>query len=173
MKFKNLYIITLLLSFGFLSACEKDAPEVEYTATYPVSGEWWVKYEVETSPGVFQDIHGWDYSQLLTFNTAANLPTEIWITDNGHFRAASHFKVKPTLNMQDLTFSGTDLANAAAATNKITITDGKVLTGAGRSSTGVVTDSIHFRIAFGNETVPGRVYRVSGHRRTGFLEDEH
>lgn len=172
MKFKLLYFVALFFSFGILSSCEKDAPEVEYTATYPVSGEWWVTYKVETSPGVFEDVYHVGYTPLLTYNTAANKPTEIWVDDEGNFW---NYKVKSSLDMNQLSFGVNEAPNKALDGDEpyditVSIKDGKVFKNGGLSKTKVKTDSIYFKIEFSD--APGDVYHVSGHRRTGFLEDD-
>jgi hypothetical protein len=54
------------------------------------------------------------------------------------------------------------------------VQQGKVLLKEGRSTSGVVTDSIYFEVSFDDDTPAyGTTYIVSGVRRTGFLEDEH
>lgn len=54
----------------------------------------------------------------------------------------------------------------------ITITDGKILKGGSVPASGTTTDSIVFFLKLGNDPA-NRTYRVSGYRRTGFVEDEH
>ncbi len=173
MRNKFLYLLVVLFSVGALSSCEKDAPEVKYTATYPVSGEWWVTYKVETSPGVFEDIYHTGYTPLLTYNTAANKPDEIWVDDQGNFW---NYKVKSGLNIGSRSFSVKEALNLALDSEgkpyniKVNITDGKVIKDGGLSKTKIKTDSIYFKAEFSDE--PGTVYHVSGHRRTGFPEDQ-
>lgn len=173
MKIKYLYNLAFILCAGLLFSCEKDEPEVQYTATYPVSGEWWVTNKVETSPGVFEDVYSLGHTPLLTSNTAANTANEIWISDEGNFW---NYKIKAGVQIDNRTFSvlnavNTTLDNEGEPYNiKVTITDGKVIEKGGLSRSKVQTDSIYFRATF--EDDPGVIYHVSGHRRTGFLEDE-
>ena len=173
MKFKNIFMVGCLFAAGFLTSCERDEPEMKKTEALPLAGEWWVKYEVETSPGVFEDIYHFGYSAILTSNTAANTKNEIWVSDEGHFW---NYKVKANADADNRTFSITDAISIAKNSNgtpydiKVNITDGKVIKDGGRSATGVTTDSIMFNIEF--EDDPGTIYRASGHKRTGFLEDE-
>ena len=176
MKIKYSLVLTMLLSLGFLSSCDKDDdPEVENMATYPVSGDWYVNYEVETSPGVFEDIYGVGPTHLLVYNTAANTPDEIWIDDQGNFW---NYKVKTGVNMQDLTFSANEAVSASMQKNqagdmvpydiKVNITDGKVFKDATKAH-GVQIDSIYFNVSFEDDAEPfGTVYRVTCHRSTGF-----
>jgi hypothetical protein len=167
MKLTYIFILALLAACS-LTACERDEPEVKYTATYPVSGEWWVTYKVETSPGVFEDIYEVGYTELLTFNTASNTADSIWVSDEGHFW---DFKVKSGLNMSNYSFAVADQKSVVPDYDiKVNITEGKVLQGVGLSRSGVKTDSIYFKVQF--EDDPDNTYIVSGHRRTGFLEDD-
>jgi hypothetical protein len=112
---------------------------------------------------------------MMTYNTAANTD-EIWIDDLGHF---GPFKIKSAAQVTDLSFSSASSTSVVPYDEdedenplylEVKLTNGKVLTGQGFSISGVETDSIHMEIEV--DADPGTLYRVSGHRRTGFLEDE-
>lgn len=166
---KNIYIISLFLALGFTTACEKDDPEIQNTATYPVSGEWWVTYQVRDAQGQLEDVGG-GYHHFLTFNTASNKADSIWVSDAGEFW---DFQVKAGLNLANRTFAVNEGQNISYD-SKVRINNGKVLLGQGRSTSGVVTDSLYLEAAFDDDEEPfGTTYIISGHRRTGFLEDEH
>src|SRR6478736_5306949 len=125
MKLKILSLIALLFSASVFTACQKDDPDVEVTATAPVSGEWFVKYELETSPGVFEDQSG--YVKLLTSNTSDNSATTMWVGDifiNPRLLDASSastrgtfwtYMVKANVNLNDLTFNADDKSIAEFA----------------------------------------------------------
>ena len=51
------------------------------------------------------------------------------------------------------------------------VADGKVLPLGGKSKSGVVVDSIFMHVEFSDD--PGTIYTISGHQRSGFLEDEY
>jgi hypothetical protein len=147
-------------------SCQEDL-EPGGTKVQDLAGEWWVKYEVETSPGVYEDVGG-GYYKMMTYNTAADVE-EIWIDDLEHFW---EYKVKAPVDLTAKTFAVNQAANASYE-SAVTIENGVVVTGGGRSVSGVQTDSIHFVASFDDDDVAfGTKYRVSGHRRTGFLEDE-
>ena len=140
-----------------------------------VSGEWWVRY---TLNGVEQK----GYVKLITSNTAADDGKSIWIDDQGKFWT---YKVKCPVNMNSMTFSGDQLISAAISNGSlydigVTVADGKVIKKGGFSTSGVVTDSIYFKVSFeddvdenGDPAPYSNIYEVSGVRRTGFVEDEH
>jgi hypothetical protein len=80
-------------------------------------------------------------------------------------------------NAGDLTFSVTDEPNFNDALDDdgvplttFSITEGKVMKNAAHSISGAVTDSIYFKGTFSYD--PETVIIFSGHKRTGFEEDE-
>lgn len=164
---KKIAIYTLLVCISLLwIGCQED-PEPGGTATQDVAGEWWVRiYIGGTDEG---DIVV-DYVKMMTFNTSSNSPDSLWIYDVDNFW---EFQVKAGYDKANKTFSVSQGANATYD-SEVTITDGKVLLGQGKSSSGVKTDSIHFVASFSDDaTAYGTEYIIAGHRRTGLLEDEH
>ncbi|MBW8334916.1 MAG: hypothetical protein K0M40_23060 [Prolixibacteraceae bacterium] len=153
-----LYTIGLLL-FSVMS-CTEEA-EVWDSSTLDFAGEWWAEGSL--------DGNGYGMTEHQTFNTAADDGSEMWITDGGHFW---DYKVKCPINKTDLTFGGTDLINAVEGYDiKISITDGKILKNAAHSTSGVVVDSIYYKIEFEDDL--GTIYEVKGLRKTGFAEDNY
>ena len=152
-----LYITFLALIF---SACDiKEDYVVEKSKVVDAAGQWWVNYKTT----------GYEsgYLALKTYNTSADDGKEFWITDDGEFW---DFKVKCPINIDAMTFSGKDLANTSYDI-KVQVVNGKIIKNGGKSTSGVVVDSIYFELEF--EDDPGTIYKAGGHRRTGFLEDEH
>lgn len=168
MIMKNILKFLGIAAVAALAVSCQQEPDPGGTQVQDMAGEWWVHYEVETSPGTFEDVVG-GYVKLMTFNTASNSDT-IWITDLDHFW---EFQVKAAASPSTKEFSITEETEIVHGAD-VTIEDGKVLTGKGKSISGVTTDSIHFVVSFSDEIpVPYETkFRVSGHRRTGFLEDE-
>ncbi len=71
-----------------------------------------------------------------------------------------------------MTFAGQDLINAVEDYDiAIQVMNGKIILDGGKSTSGLVTDSIYFELEF--EDDPGTIYTAAGVRRTGYLEDEH
>jgi hypothetical protein len=156
---KYLIFIVVVLGMSFAS-CDKKAEYIEIDSkVVDAAGEWWVKFsksDYETG-----------YLKVLTFNTAADLPTEMWIWDNGNWKG---LKFKCPVNISDLTFSGNNLVNNISSV-KITVKNGKIIKDGGLSTSGMMTDKISFEIELSSE--PGVTYRAEGTRKTGFVEDEH
>jgi len=169
MKLRYTFLFTMLLSLGVLTACDDDDdPAIDYTATYPISGDWTVTYSVEDGAGGFEPLV--EGAELLIYNTAANTANEVWVDDHGNFW---DFKVKTGANVQNRTFGGEALQNVSYE-SQVTITDGQVFLN-GTESNGLQRDSIYFRVSFdddqdanGDPDPYGTVYHVYGHRSTGF-----
>ncbi|MDP4197227.1 MAG: lipid-binding protein [Bacteroidota bacterium] len=149
--------------------------DTQYSPTYPVSGEWWVN--VKLADGT--DIMG-GYSKVLTYNTAANTPDSIWVTDvtSSDGSAPGNFwtyKCKAACHMADNTFSLPQGTSVISGYNiGIKITNGKVIKNGAVSPSGAKTDSIYYEIAFQDDTPSyGTKYICSGYRRTGFQADDH
>jgi hypothetical protein len=163
------YIGYMLLSCLALVqiACQED-PAPGGTVAEKAAGEWWVKFYMDDGTGNLELLDA-GYYKAMTFNTAANNDS-IWVTDMGNFW---DFQVKARFNKSNNTFEVSEGTNVSYE-SEVTITDGKVLLGQGRSSSGVKTDSIYFVTSFSDDDPAyGAEYIIAGHRRTGFLEDEH
>ena len=155
----------------FVSCDEGGEPDPGATATVEMAGDWYVKLLVN---GI--DIYGIGYYQFSTYNTAANNGTEMWFDDHELWPS----KVKASINLSSLTFSGADLENEyyytpSGSTTKVypkaTITNGQIYKGGAVAPSGTVVDSITFDVEYSDD--PGTIYQVAGYKRTGFLEDEH
>lgn len=155
---KNLiYIALFALVF---SACDlKDEYVVEKSKVVEAAGQWWIKYSTDGYESA--------YIKTNTFNTAADDGKEFWITDNGDWW---DYKIKCPIDINALTFAGKDMPNEAYDI-KVQLKNGKIIKNGGKSTSGVVVDSIYFELEFEDE--PGVIYKAAGVRRTGFLEDEH
>lgn len=171
---KKLTIYTLLISVSLFWVGCQDDPEPGGTATQDVAGEWWVTYYLDDGSGNLIDISG-GYLKAMTFNTAANTANSLWVSDLGNFW---DFQVKVDYDASAKSFAVSEGQNVSYD-SEVTIEDGHVLLGQGLSTSGVKTDSIYFVASFSDETTAGNPTPyatkiiVAGHRRTGFLEDEH
>ena len=77
-----------------------------------------------------------------------------------------------TVNLADGTFSATNADNANDPGTKVTITNGKIEKGAGLSKAGHKVDKITFTAHFSYDPAGYNIIHT-GHKRTGFLEDEY
>ena len=75
------YIILFLLatvSFTF-TACDNET-EPGGTAVEKMAGTWYVTWEQKNAQGEWEDVLGGTV-ELNTYNTAANVPTEMWLKE--------------------------------------------------------------------------------------------
>ena len=166
MKLK-IYFHTFFLLTLVLVSCEDDGYEDfenEKTRVQPLSGEWWiVGYAPDGTPAFAGDYNLWS-----TYNTAQNNDS-MWIDDHGSF---FELKTKVLANVEALTFTGAPNSPELITGGTVTVSNGKILPGQGRSAvTNTPVDSIYFEAEFDWE--PGVIYTFGGHERTGFLEDEN
>jgi hypothetical protein len=165
---KKLALI-LAVAVTALTACEKEMPEVGGTGAEKVANEWWVQFTLEGNAvknGFFK---------IATYNTASSQDS-IWVDDLKH---SFGFKSKARVDLNNLTFAAPNVQNtyfdpakpATYPATTVSITNGKVLPGAGHSRTGNTTDSIYLEVEFSDK--PGAKYVLSGHARTAFAEDEY
>jgi predicted small secreted protein len=163
------YLILLFAALAFtLTSCEKDT-EPGGTAVQDMAGDWWVTYQYEASPGVWKAAKAGHFL-FTTYNTAANLPTEMWVNDGKKFW---DFSCHVDVDYAAKTFSTKGLVDNASYASKLSITDGKILKGAAKTPSGMPADSIVFLVKFSDDDPPAATtYKVSGFRRTGFEQDD-
>jgi hypothetical protein len=175
---KILYFAALLFCAG-LTSCEKD--EIGGTATEATAGNWYVTVDAADESGNvvpgLEDPFGLGRIHMITNNTAANLPTEMVVSDLGAFW---DFKVKVNCDQNALTFQ----TNTSEKNNlvpgyediNVTISGGKILPKAGRQNNGSPADSIVFYVSFSDDGNPAKNgyknYRVSGIRYSGLEEND-
>src|ERR1035437_591763 len=154
-------IIFIAIVLFAMAGCEKSFVPGG-TSAQKVANEWWVDYYVN---GVDQ----YKTVKLSTYNTAANNDS-IWIDDFGTFWDV---KFRAKYNADSLAFHVTGSANDYYQ-SAVTVTKGKIMTKAAHSPTGVVTDSICFKIQYSDDATPyGTTYEVKGYARTGWAADDH
>ncbi|HEX5172034.1 MAG TPA: lipid-binding protein [Cyclobacteriaceae bacterium] len=173
---KNISIILFAFLFA-LASCDEDDPNVKETTTKDFAGEWWVTYSVDG------DDVGGGHSEIITSNSAANIATEIIVSDYVSPTATSgnfwSYKVKAQTDPTNKSFSANEVISSALYDGDpydigVNILNGKIFPEGGHSKTGVVVDSIYFEIQFEDDSTPyGTTYVVSGHKRTGFTADDY
>jgi len=155
--YKKFVFIAIVL-FTIVS-CEKSfVPGA--TKSKDVANEWWADLYVDGAA-----YYGTP-SKIMTYNTVADNDS-IWVDDGGNLW---DFKVKAKFDAKALTFQTTDAQNENYDIT-VTITDGKIMPKAAKSTTGVVTDSIYFKVVFSDD--PTNTYEIRGTGRTMWAEDDH
>lgn len=177
----NRYIINKVALFvmatTLFSSCDKvEDITIEGTLVESMSGDWYIqRYKKDSAPSG-------DYVLISTYNTASN-GKEMWIDDGAH---DYEYKFKIPVNIDALTFSGTDIESSIDHDDKpetpnyditVTVSNGKVTLNDTETLGGNMVNGISFDITFSDDTpTPAGilpVHTVKGYKRTGFLEDEH
>ena len=161
-------IVTLIAACALLAlsaSCEKFDPG--QTATQNLAGNWICTVYVP-------DGDGWapyTGAEIITYNTAANLPTEIWVDDAEAFWGTL-CKIAASNDERTFGAAGVEVLDNYNGVGQM-IWGGKITeNGAKAPGTGTVVDKIEFFIAFADDEEPyAAPYYVVGYRRTGFPED--
>lgn len=164
---KKIFLIYALMAGMVLSACDSDQ-DPGGNSLVLMSNEWWAQIYVPDGNGGLIDI-GEGYQHLLTSNTASASADSLFVDD---FDGLLELKAKVACDAGTLTFHNDDEPVEERYTGGwVVINNGKILQNKGKSTSGVVVDSIYFEAEF--DWDPGQVYVLAGHARTGFAEDEH
>jgi uncharacterized protein YciU (UPF0263 family) len=162
---KKIFLAITAVSMLFAS-CTKDEPGG--TATEALAGEWYVTVNVLLDGELYEDPYGYGNIHISTYNTAANLPTLMYVDDMANFW---DFKVRANCDVNSLTFSTSDFAENESYTCGVKITDGKILLNAATTPSGMPADSIVFNVQFDDDD-NAYTYQFTGYRYTGLVGDE-
>ena len=163
------YILFIAVFVFALQSCEKEF-DPGGTLVEKMAGDWYCELQFEDDGEWINllSLYGYDYFKMTTYNTAAN-NNEMFIDDGDELWP---FKGKVTCDVANMTFNtgGKQVENLYDEDIPFEVMNGKVLLGAAHSVAGHVTDSIYLEIEFDDD--PGEIYRIVGHRRTGFTDDD-
>ena len=162
---KVLYLATMLLCMA-ITSCQKE--DIGGTATESLAGQWYVQANMVNADGsVIEDPYGLGRFQILTYNTSANTPNEIWVDDIKNFW---NFKVKANGDINTLTFGAVNAENQRGDEITINITNGKIIKNGGMQNNGSPADYITMDVEFSDD--PGTIYRLEGVRYSGLAEND-
>ncbi|MDO5442804.1 MAG: lipid-binding protein [Bacteroidia bacterium] len=170
MKKLILFALAALAALSFAS-CEKIGPEM--TETADMAGQWYVQVDGAYNDGSedWEDPFGMGRFIILTYNTAANKATEMFVNDLGTFW---DFAVKVSCDPVAKTFSVSDGENLSYE-SRVTITDGKIVENGTTTPSGMPADYIEFYVVFDDDDYIPDYYdklKFSGWRYTGFVNDD-
>lgn len=164
-KILNTLLIACTL-IGFAS-CSKEP--IGGTEVQDMCGEWIVMVDAVDANGnvVYEDPYGVGMFPLYTYNTNANLPTEMYVDDDGYFW---DFRVIVDVNYAAKTFQVFEAEDDYNGIS-VDIVDGKVVKDGTLSPAGYVADAISFLVAFEDDEDLADGYWdylwIHGYRRTG------
>lgn len=167
------YSLILIGIFAlFFTSCEfldglddyKD-PDVQYTATYPLNGEWYVHLDrlsgadpnSDAAADWTLDPYGAGYTKIFLYNTASNRSDSIWIDDLEFWPTKSKILCNPESRTFTNIVGAPNLYEPLAA---LTVVRGGVYLKGATTSAGNVADSINVVLSWANN--PGVYWRYTG-----------
>ena len=171
MKKYIIHIAAAAFALMGLSACDVETNEKPGgTEVEQMAGFWDVRvHEVNADGTLTPNVFGGSTYNLQTYNTVENTADKMWVNVSVG-KQWSLLLVTP-INYGTRTFACQNVKavyNSDDAGATVSITDGKVLEGQGHNLHNMPTDSIVFNVQL--STYPGKTYRVTGTRRSGFTE---
>lgn len=165
---RYLYTIWCALIALALNSCSQDEPEM--TATVALAGQWYVTVDIADANGTVIEEDPYEMGRMmhLTFNTAANVPTEMFVSDNATFW---DYQVRVNCDVNALTFQTADWAENLSYDCQVKIWNGKVVKNGGKQNNGSPADTIEYLIQFSDDEY-AIVYKVSGIRYSGLVEND-
>ena len=176
MKFiKNIMWAVLAL---LAVSCSNEKYEIEYTAIAPMGGQYRIiSLTDETGAELKSKVSSSDRYVFLS-NTVLDESDKCWVRIGRYSYSASNFasingKVSCNVtNRANMTFSGSAVenlaGNVASSTSTFTV-EGVVVEDGVKCPSGEVTESI--TLTFTNSKFPGKTYKVTGWKYTGWPED--
>lgn len=177
---KVLFFAALLFCVTFASCSKED---IGGTATESMAGDWYVTVEAVAEDGtVIDDNFNGVRVHMLTYNTAENVATSMYIDDLGiEVGEFLGMKAKITCDPAAMTFASNGTVENETSHNKnvsdqLQIMDGKILLKAGRQNNGSVADSIDFYMQYTDDKLAKEYgyskYHIHGVRYSGLVENE-
>lgn len=160
-----------LLGSSVFVSCDTETDEpAGGTAVEEMAGTWDVKVDAIDDNGevLYDDPYGLGTITVTTYNTAANVDTEMWLQDAGFWGV----KMKVVVDYKAKTFSApanTSYNPTNAEAGNVELLEGKVLLGQGKNLHGLPCDSICYNVKFDDDNYKF-TYRISGVRHSGFYE---
>lgn len=161
--------IIAIIAFSLVALVSCNKFQVENTATVNLAGNWVCTVYGDDGNGNWAILGG---AEFLTYNTVANVPTEIWITDQKGFWE-TFCKIDANNGAFSFGKEGKEYLDNYNGVGQM-IWGGKVTNGGAKApGTKSTVDKIEFFIAFSDDNTPYcSPYYVAGYRRTGFPEDD-
>lgn len=170
---KKLLLLALAAAPFAITSCTKDEGTTETPNTVNLAKHWFVRVQGPSSTS--------NYSLFSTRTTYLTETTDTFGTQQQRMLADTitiddHNLLVPTLRsnvriaVASRTFGEGTYKNWADTSNKFILKEGKIIRLGGRSKSGITVDSIYIKYAF--QSAPAVEYILSGHERTGLLQDE-
>lgn len=174
---KIVYIAASLLLCLTVFSCSKE--DIGGTATESMAGDWYVICDaVDENGQVVEEDFNEGYFHILTYNTAENVPTKLYVDDEENMLG---LKVVATADMNAMTFSTPDTLDvecgyASYVNGRAIVTNGKIIKNGGHQKNGSVADSISFYVEYSMDELAAnydyKKYHFHGIRYSGLVEND-
>jgi hypothetical protein len=154
-----------LFAIGIISACDTYPKyEIEYTATYPLNGEYYVRHY---SNAVVM-VNSVSSYKMTIYNTANAGKDSIWVDSRVANKGATFyiFKIEAKADVDNRVFDQSNAVDVADNTQTVTLSDTKIYT-----NTWPAHDSIYMKVKIhkvAGAVVSDTSFVIAGHRKTGF-----
>ena len=173
---KVLYFAALLFCAG-LASCEKD--EIGGTATESMAGDWYVTVDCIDKAGnvAIEDFNEGRF-HVLTYNSAENVGNKLYVDDLYNLLG---MKALAICDQNAMTFATPDTVDNISAHSKyvsdrVIVTNGKIIKNGGRQNNGSVADSISFYFEYTEDAYADayeyKKYHIHGVRYSGLEEND-
>lgn len=173
---KKVLMILGIVASALMISCQKDP--IENTATMATAGQWYVQMDAVDASGNlpdadYADFFGLGNVMILTYNTAANTPDEMLVSDLGELW---DFVIKVKCDQNALTFGNTAEVENLSYESNVLLTNGKITIDGATTPSGMKADAIVFEVSFDDDPYPAAYgydhYKVHGYRYTGLANDD-
>lgn len=163
---KTILLIMIGVALVF-AACEKEEFIPEQNTT-TLAKTWFVKMQGSASSyTVFstRSTYYYDTARIAYFQHTDT----IQLDDHNFLNPTMRANVR--VDITTLSFGAGTYFNYNNNSDSVILKEGKIVIHGGRSKSGKTVDSIYFRYAL--KSAPATDHIISGHSRTGFMEDEY
>lgn len=171
---KKLLILVVALAPFLIISCSKDEGAADSPNTVNLAKHWFVRVQGPSSTSnysLFSTRTTFITEVTDTFGTQTQRMLKDTITLDDHNLLSPTLRANVRINVLARTFGEGTYKNWNDTSNKLILKEGKIIRSGGKSRTGKTVDSIYLKYSF--QSAPGTDYILTGHERTGILEDEH
>ena len=174
---KFVYIICSLLAGVVFTSCEKD--EIGGTATESMAGDWYVIVDCidENGDVAIEDFNDGRF-HVFTYNSADNTANKLFVDDQLNLLG---MKALTICDQNNMTFATPDTVDNVTShsqyvSDRVIVTDGKIIKNKGHQNNGSLTDSISFYFEYTEDAYAAaynyKKYHVHGIRYSGLVEND-
>ena len=171
---KKFLVILLAAIPVLIISCSKDEGLADNPNTITLAKHWFVTVQNGTSSSPYALFSTRTFYKTETIDASGNQVQRIiadTITLDDHNLLTPTLRSHVKINVMARTFGEGQYKNWNDTLNPVIIKEGRIIKEGGRSKAGRTVDSIYIKYAF--SAAPLTEYTLTGHERTGLLDDEY